>query len=123
MFRLVLGHHREVFVLGKKGNEVSVPGIGALAHGEALVQDDHAPRWDERGDRSTGGGRLCCSRRGADTVPELPGILVVFEPSRSVCGLEFEHEVTPVPVLLLPQVAAFADFIPDGEVFLFGLGV
>lgn len=123
LLRLVLGHHREVLVLGEKGNEVSVPCISSLAHGEALVQGDHAPWWDERGDRGTRGGGRCCSRRGADTVPELPGIFVVFQPSWGVGGLEFEHEVTPVPMFLFPQVAAFADFVADGEVFLLGLGV
>lgn len=123
LLRLVLGHHREVLVLGEKSDEVSVLCVGSLAYREALVQGDHAPRWDERWDRGTGGGRCCCSRCGADTVPELPGIFVVFQPSWGVGGLEFEHEVAPVPMLLLPQVAAFADFVPDGEVLLIRLGV
>lgn len=50
LLRLVLCHHSEVLVLGKEGNEVWVPCVGSLAHREALVQGDHAPRWDERRD-------------------------------------------------------------------------
>lgn len=123
LLRLVFGHQSQVLVLGEKGDEMSVPCVGSLAHGEALVQGDHAPRRDERRGRGAGGGGGCCSGRGADTVPELPGIFVVFQPGWGVGGLEFEHEVALVPMLLLPQVAAFADFLADGEVLLIRLGV